>query len=85
MKIDVEKLAREAHLIRDGGVCLPAWPSSLADFARLVMEECAKVCDEDAEALTANLPRCVGDRRESVGGKIQEARELGESIRARMP
>lgn len=68
MKIDVEKLAREAGLWSDLYSHWTCSEQQIEHFARLVMEECAKVCseetlgkdivhpDECAEAIRARMP-----------------------------
>jgi hypothetical protein len=46
MTSDIERLAKESELADYLGRPLPAYPRRLAKFAAMLIEECAKVCDD---------------------------------------
>lgn len=91
--MDIEKLAREAGLCEDAG----RWftpnidplsecdvdTASLARFAALVVEECAKVCEEQvngynsAETLSSDVPW-----EAETKGEIQMAAQCAREVRS---
>jgi len=81
--IDVQKLAREA------GLANQYWPPSIAEpferFAALVLEEAAKVCDEEHKRAKFNMNVDVAKNHEFWNGAAIFADQIGEDIRSLKP
>lgn len=77
--IDIERLAREAGLIGSYGQREIAHDRLLQRFASLVLEEAAKVCDDEAGSYRQNQTGASDGRYD---WKEDSARDCADAIRS---
>lgn len=83
MQDRIKQMAVEVGLLepRDEWATVPAdYRTALVSFARLVAEDCARVCEDDAKATSDPVLDLI---EESRAGYVSGARNCADAIRAR--
>lgn len=84
-KLDVRAMVKEAGLDWYKGWTLSDEANRYEHFARLVLEEAAKVCKERAHMWGAIAPDMDSRMRALEYAKEREALDIAEAIESRMP